>query len=105
MIDCTLAQLENGKWWCPECDPDKQRLLPGDYHRNCRSPERNAEAKARQEKITRYLAVCHACPIDVFDGRADEGGRCTKHSRTHCQFERLLASPFFNCEHWPEKQK
>jgi len=102
MALCNLIQLENGKWWCPApgCDDKKKRLLPGNYRRNCQSPERNAEAKARQEKITRYLAVCHACPDDAFDGRAAEGGHCTKHSGNSCQFRRLLVSQMFRCEHW-----
>lgn len=102
MTDCNLIQLDNGEWWCPApgCDDEKKRLLPGNYHRNCRSPEQNAEVKARQERIESYLAVCYTCPEDTFDGPADEGGYCTKHSGDSCQFKRLLVSPMFRCEHW-----
>lgn len=32
--DCQLEETPNG-WWCPECDPRKQRLLPVNAHRMC----------------------------------------------------------------------
>ena len=35
MTDCSLQQLNNGKWWCPDCDPKRKRLLPINAHRNC----------------------------------------------------------------------
>jgi len=69
------------------------------------SPEQNAEAKARQERIESYLAVCRACPIDAFDGRADEGGYCTKHNNNACSFGKLLVSPMFRCEYWPSDEQ
>ncbi len=36
MTDCPLIQLDDGQWWCPDCDEDKLRLLPVNAHRPCK---------------------------------------------------------------------
>ncbi len=50
MIDCILQQLDTGRWcgyWhCPQCDPDKKRLLPVNARRNCRNPLEIRQAAA-----------------------------------------------------------
>jgi hypothetical protein len=101
-IDCDLVQLDNARWWCPApgCDNDKKRLLSGNFRRNCRSPEVNAAAKARQQQLKTNLAFClRECPASMWDHEEDY---CQRHGDEPCQFNRLLASPFFECKYWPK---
>ncbi len=39
-MNCPLIKLESSKWWCPDCGPEKKRLLPVEARRNCRASER-----------------------------------------------------------------
>ena len=41
MKNCDLQQLpDDGRFWCPECDPKKERLLPQRAFRMCGKPGR-----------------------------------------------------------------
>jgi len=56
MIDCPLKQLADGRWWCPRCDPKKERLLPVKARRNCRKPEGVVRRVIR--RLTRPYCGC-----------------------------------------------
>ena len=71
-MNCDLQPLD-GQWWCPECDPAQQRLLPVPAQRNCEAGWESATLEERidsalasglatypPELIRRNLAVCRA---------------------------------------------
>ena len=35
MADCLVTATPEGKWWCPDCDRRRKRLLPVRGRRNC----------------------------------------------------------------------
>lgn len=39
MTDCHLIETEpgSGKWFCPDCDPERRRVLSVKAHRTCRN--------------------------------------------------------------------
>lgn len=91
MLHCTWEKNEEGRYFCPVCDSEQELTVKTPAPRNCQ---------------TRFWyerrAVCKECPIEMWD---DEENHCQKHSNGPCQFNRLLASPFFECEHWPETSR
>ncbi len=61
MTDCKLKETPGG-WWCTKCDPDKKRLLTGNYHRNCRV-QRSRGLGDTIAKVTKFFGVkpCGGC--------------------------------------------
>lgn len=115
MTDCTLEQLDNGKWWCPECDPDKQRLLPVKAHRNCRvkltvtdRTRKTLKQLESENKMTRpwpeverILSICTQ-QCDRFGSRHPE--TCSRFGRP-CygaiqRWTRAIADKGCTCERW-----
>lgn len=80
MINCLLSQLDSGKWWCPECDPDKRRLLPIKARRNCRMtlPDLITKFDRLLESGDDEAADTLAKRIGCFEMRAATGKPCGK---------------------------
>ncbi len=60
MSNCTLQQLDNGKWWCEDCDENKLRLLPIKAKRNCRKggkPSRPTMSHEELESAAEKLSI------------------------------------------------
>ncbi len=79
MVNCDLQQLDDGRWWCPECDRGKQRLLPVPAQRKCEAHSEPATLEERidfalanelatypAEQIERNLAICRTNACDRF---------------------------------------
>ncbi len=69
MTNCTLQQLSNGKWWCPECDENQEHLLPINAHRNCIKPlplakrihqaiDERTDVTRSPEDLDRIITIC-----------------------------------------------
>ncbi len=123
MTDCILQQLDNGKWWCPECDPKKTRLLSVKARRNCKTPANLAErirwtiaqrsdVTRSPEDLERIITICTTqCPVFgtlyIGDNRYARE-TCPYHGRPcNGAFEKwmhALADGRTWCNHWgPEE--
>lgn len=77
-MDCSLIQLDDGQWWCEECDEHQYYLLPVNARRNChkRTGQQSREGQLHgaisrltglkqrrtEAEITRLIAHClHKC--------------------------------------------
>jgi len=69
MTDCILQQLDNIKWWCPDCDPKQKRLLSVNAHRNCKTPanladrirrtiDQRSDVTRTPEDLDRIILIC-----------------------------------------------
>ena len=59
MRTCPLQQRDDGQWFCPDCDPGQQHLLPVPAQRNCAAhaePITYEPAAALEEQIESALA-------------------------------------------------
>jgi len=61
MSDCNLQQLDNGKWWCPRCDPHKRRLLPVNAKRNCK-PRAKRRSRGLGDTVAKLTAAVGITP-------------------------------------------
>ncbi len=68
MTDCNLQKLDTGKWWCPDCDPDKARLLPIDARRNCILRDRSRDSREMPSAVRQVLSLTKAVAAFVADG-------------------------------------
>ena|GEM_PF-6175613 len=75
MNDCPLTQLDNGKWHCPVCDPDKRRLLPVKARRNCRPGRKPYGTRGKSESIQTMVDRFDALMESGDDNAADELGK------------------------------
>ena len=118
MIDCNLTQLDNGKWWCPApgCDDEQERLLPGNYRRNCRSLEAGFSPREHIEReiaffvkdgtATRTTEQIAATLDKCFGGCRYLDGNCTawiNAARSNCDRRRVAWIEHLihhDCELW-----
>ncbi|MHC4064361.1 MAG: hypothetical protein ACYSUI_07660 [Planctomycetota bacterium] len=109
MSDCNLNQRDDGRWYCPTCDPGQQRPLPVPARRNCDkqlaattkhpTPTKQLVAQARalrrrqpgdavdEDEIRRRVAVCAGCDEFVAQVPACEE---RLDGRTPCEVTRRL---------------
>lgn len=93
MVNCNLQELDDGRFWCPECDRGKQRLLPVRAQRNCGAHPEPATLEEQIDfalasglatypaaLIERNLATCRTNDCDRFT----EGNNCLELWR-NCQ--------------------
>jgi hypothetical protein len=68
-MECPLTQLDSGKWWCPDCDPKKKRLLPRKARRNCRAKRKPMTDEDREAAL--QLCRTNRCGNYVLKGKLD----------------------------------
>ncbi len=103
---CELTQLENGRWYCPACDPQRERTLPARAGRNCGPPAAQVpeqilasirvfcpDCPRSPEELSRLVARCCAC--DEY-AHGCTRGRC---GRRWEQWRAVLA--YGRCNRWP----
>lgn len=104
---CLLEQMPDGRGWCPDCDPEKKRLLPNHaLRRNCRRPKpfRERLGQTLRDKIDRdetcrtweevqeTLDKCFG-DCEHFDGRLCQVGVVHDCKRLEVWITTLLTGP------------